>query len=107
MSLDQTIIMQILKRARDNYVKATGPDERQDACEFYEAARDAAFLLAYKSRAEAAEAIILDAHKALGVTGIVNISTEIKELQNENESLREQLSEALEQIESMWRTIAP
>ena len=32
---------------------------------------------------------------------------ECERLRNENETLREQLDEALAQIESMWKTIAP
>jgi chromosome segregation ATPase len=61
------------------------------------------------ARAKAAEARLLAAYEEVTrqATRAERAEAEIEQLRNEKESLREQLDEALAQIESMWKTIAP
>jgi chromosome segregation ATPase len=56
-----------------------------------------------------AEARLLAAYEEVTrqATRAEQAEAEIEQLRNEKESLREQLDEALAQIESMWKTIAP
>ena len=64
---------------------------------------------AAENRAEAAKVYVEKANieRDAAITRTEAAQAEVARLRNENESLRDQLDEALAQIESMWRTIAP